>query len=253
LEILVRVFMLLSPNDETRPARDGELSAPRPAGPGERTMTILLATKRDSFAILASESRPNNPSQGGDSKLVRHPSIPLAFGAGVMTGNLWWVPAPSQRPRPITAFLQEVVDEIDSPDKLVLSAIANRVRAKLQPGYAEMQRDAVIAIALFRDGKADIGFQQVGSRARLYVGNRPPFLRGPSSLLTSFYCPKFGPPRHELVHNSSLTDASKVVETVRKFVVDGIKYEQATLPTERRQCGEKVDVMLVDEAGARLV
>jgi hypothetical protein len=219
-------------------------------------MTILLATKRDSFAILASErleSGPNKPSQGLDSKLVCHPTLPLAFGVGVMKGNLWWVPAPARRGRPITAFLEEVADEIASPDGLVFSAIANRVKAKLQPGYDEMQRDVVIAIALFRDGKAEVGFQQVGSRARLFMGNRPPFLRGSTSLLSSFYLPKYGPPRHELVHNSSMTDATEVVETVRKFVADGIRYEQATVPAERRQCGGKVDVMLIDEGGARLV
>jgi hypothetical protein len=215
---------------------------------------ILLATRRDSFAILASERReslPNQPSQAGDSKLVRHPSIPLALGVGVTTGSLWWVPRPAQRARPITAFLEEVAGEIDSPTQLDLSAIANRVKAKLQPGYEEMQRDAVVAIALIQDGKAEIGFQQIGSQTRLLMGNRTPFL--PSSSLASFYSPTYGPSRYALLHNRCMTDASKVVETVRQFVADGIRYEQATVPAARRQCGDKVDVMLVDESGARLV
>jgi hypothetical protein len=218
-------------------------------------VTILFATRRDSFAILASErleSVPNKSSQGC-SQLVHHASIPLAFGVGVTAGNSWWVPAPAQRARPLTAFLEELAAEIDSPKDLVLSTIASRVKAKLQPGYAEMQRDAVVAIALFQDGEAEIGFQQIGSQTRLLMGNRPPFLPGPPSSLASFYCPAYGPPRHELVHDRSMTDASAVVETVRKFVVDGMRHEQARVPAARRQSGDKVDVMLVDKDGARLV
>jgi hypothetical protein len=213
-----------------------------------------LATKRDSFAILAAdrlESLPNKPVRGCDSNLLRHPSLPLALG--LTTGNSWWVPAPSQRARPITAFLEELTAEIHSPKELVLSAIANRVKAKLQPGYAEMQRDAVVAIALFWDNAVEIGFQQIGSQTRLLMGRRPPFLPGRSSSLASFYCPEYGPPRHELVHNRIMTDVEKVVTTVRNFVVDGIRHEQATVPTDKQQCGSKVEVMLVDATGARFV
>src|SRR5262249_26550337 len=60
-------------------------------------MTILLATKRDSFAILAAgglEARPDGPPSSLGPKLVPHTSLPLAFG---LTGSSWWVPAPTQQ------------------------------------------------------------------------------------------------------------------------------------------------------------
>jgi hypothetical protein len=217
-------------------------------------MTILLATKRDSFAILASErleSWPDKPSRGCDSKLVRHtnPNIPLAFG--VTTGNSEWVRAAWQKSLSIriTAFLQEVADEVNSLNSLVLSDIADRVKAKLQPGYEEMQREAVVAIALFRDGRADIGFQYIGSRQDLEEGLRRPFLPGSPSSLTSFYTQAC----YDFLHDPRITNATDVVEIVRNFVVLGIKYENATVPQDKRQCGGKVDVMLVDKDGARLV
>jgi len=58
-------------------------------------MTILLATKRDSFAILAAErleSRPDGtPQVSIEPKIVYHKRLPLALG---ITGSSWWVPVP---------------------------------------------------------------------------------------------------------------------------------------------------------------
>jgi hypothetical protein len=51
----------------------------------------------------------------------------------------------------------------------------------------------------------------------------------------------------------ALVTASDLVEIARQQIRDGIAHEEATVPAERRQCGGKVDVMLVDKDGARLV
>jgi hypothetical protein len=167
----------------------------------------------------------------------------------VTTGNSWWVPAPSQPARPITTFLEEVADETNSPNALLLREIANRVKAKLQPGYAEIRRDAVVAIALFRDGKAAIGLQPIGSQTDLLEGCHRPLLPGDPSSLGSFYSQA----RCELLHDPSITNAIELIEIVRSFVLDGIKHEETTVPVDKRQCGGKVDVALVDKDGARLV
>jgi hypothetical protein len=215
-------------------------------------MTILVATKRSSFAILGSErmeSWPDKPSREGDCKIVWHknPSIPLA--CGVTTGNSCWVSARGQRGRLITEFLEELAGEVRHSNELELSRIADRVKAKLQPGHAEMQRDAAIAIALFRDGKADIGYQHIGVRQDLEDGCNEPLLPLAPSELKS-YCTAA---RVELLHDQSNTSANEVVELVRRFVFEGIEYERNTVPADKRQCGGKVDVVLVDAGGAKKV
>jgi hypothetical protein len=214
-------------------------------------MTILVGTMRESFAILAAEQMkagPNGPA-GYSCKLVWHQDrgIPLAFG--VATGNATWVDSPGQPGRPITDLLQELAAGVTSPDQLVLEDIAGRVKAKLQPGYDEIKREAVVAIALCREGKAALGFQHIGQQQDLEVGPRPPFLPGPPSSLRAFY----NPACCDLVHAAGVTNAKEVVEEMRRFVWYGIRHEQVTVPnTEMQQAGGQVNVVLVDKDGARL-
>jgi hypothetical protein len=58
----------------------------------------------------------------------------------------------------------------------------------LQPGYEEMKCDAVVAIALVHDRKAEIGFQHIGSRSDLEEGCRQPLV--PTIELNEFYSPE---------------------------------------------------------------
>jgi hypothetical protein len=128
-------------------------------------MTILLTTKRESFAIIAAErleSRPDaSPQTSARPKIVLHPRIPLALG---ITGSAWWVHAPGQQGRPILNFLDDIVAQIASADDLVVAGIAQRMLTTLLPGFEEMKRDVLVSIALFKDGNAGIGEQLVGTQ-----------------------------------------------------------------------------------------
>jgi hypothetical protein len=140
-------------------------------------MTILLRTERPTFAVLAAERLASwcNPTAGRPSyteKLVRHATLPLAFG---VAHSLWWViPTPRQN-GPTTTLLEQFLRRIHSLDELDLASIAGRLETWLLPGYPEMKQPMYIAIALVdKHRKASVGLLTIPSPPPLVVGHGPP-------------------------------------------------------------------------------
>src|SRR5438445_13537584 len=99
----------------------------------DRDMTILLRTARPTFAVLAAERLASwcDPAGGLPSyteKLVRHTTLPLAFG---VAQSLWWViPSPRQC-GPTRILLEQFLRGIHSLDELDLVSIAQRLQTWL--------------------------------------------------------------------------------------------------------------------------
>jgi hypothetical protein len=163
-----------------------------------------------------------------------------------VTGSSWWVPSPGKEGRPILSFLDEVIKQTKSLDDIVLGSVAQRVLTLLQPGYQEMQCDVLVAIAVFKDGKAAIGEQSIGSQTQLLENCARLHSTTP---LQGFY----DSDRCESLRDRRITNAEKLVETVRQLLCDGIAEEERTVEWKRRECGGKVDVVLVDKNGVRWV
>ena len=221
-------------------------------------MTTLLVKPLPSFAVLAADQlaafpdgRPPEPAR----KLVCHKRFPLAFG--VRTGAAHWPGAPGQPDGPIIDLLTQVLSEVASVNELVLEAIADRVKAKLQPGYEKVlnkegpekaqEIQAEVAIALFKGGKVEAGLQYIGCRQDRERLERGRILCPPS--LALFYddarCARL----------RGLTVATEVIQEAGTLIDDGNAEEENTAAREKRQprCGFGHYVVVVDEKGARPV
>jgi len=140
------------------------------------------------------------------------------------------------------------VTQINSEEDLAVATVAQQVLATLQPGYKEMKRDVLVAIAVFKDDKAEIGEQPIGKETRLLVGC--PRLHPTRALvLDRFYTAE----RCAALSDRGITRAEVLVPIARQIIADGIAQEEKLVASNKRECGGPVDVMLVDEDSARFV
>jgi hypothetical protein len=211
---------------------------------------MILSTKRDSFAVLAADSLIGNAegTVSSCSKLILHPSLPLAFAVG---GWMWFPVdgAHASAMHHVTAFAARIT----SPDDLVVASLADQLRQLFQPGMDAMSNTIQVFIALVKDGKADVGLQQVS--ASTILGNPTQFRPGPFSFVIPRCLMDFfqAGPHLTAMHDPSVTDPLAVGGLARDAIQAGIDHERALNRGPNRVIGGPVDVVLVTAAGARLL
>jgi hypothetical protein len=212
-------------------------------------MTIILSTRRDSFAVLAADQLHGRA--GGDAldfqpKVVLHPSLPLAFAIGglmrfAVRAQYAWA----------TDHVARFARTITSPAQLVLQDIAEQLRVLFQPAM-DLERDRMqIFIALMSDGKADVGVQRVTAASidddptRFIPGCRHYIM--PEGLWT-FYDQGN---RLEVMHDPAVTDPRDVYRFARELIQAGINCEASWhADGKNRVIGGDIDIVLVSSAGA---
>jgi hypothetical protein len=216
-------------------------------------MTIVLATKRADFAVVAADRQLGRGTAAPtfEPKVYLHPSLPLAFAAAglmVFTRDL------TGRTDYVTAHLEEIARGITSAEDLIAEAIAERVREQFQPAM-DLARDKVqVFIALVKDGKADVGVQRVNDHRSTDDPTR--FIPGCRHYimpceLWDFYGRG---DRLEALHEAPVTDPEQVARLTRGFVQEGIDQECAlNADGKNKAIGGDIDVVLVTTAGARLL
>jgi hypothetical protein len=210
-------------------------------------MTILLRTERPTFAVLAAEQLASwcDPAGGLPSytrKLVRHATLPLAFG---VAHSLWWVIPTPRQDRQTTTLLEQFLRGIHCPDVLDLPSIARRLETWLLPGYSEMKEPMYIAIALVdKTGRAAVGLQTISNSPDFVVGHGPPQVH-PAGYYQQHHW--------DLLHDPGVSDPAEVARRARQLVQHGIAQDRALPAGQPRTCDCPVDVMLITASGANLV
>jgi hypothetical protein len=187
---------------------------------GDEGMTIILSTTRQGFAVLAADRLHGGGRPGFRPKVVLHRSLQLAFAVG----GLMYLPV-NGRFEDATTHLHEFCDTITSPDELVVSDLAERLRVLFQPSM-ELEKDKVqVFIALVNDGEADVGAQWVSAS---HIMDDP----------THFYpdCTRYLIPNHlhdfyrtgshlNAMNESAITSLWEVGRLAREAVQAGIDQE----------------------------
>src|SRR5262245_65646099 len=98
-------------------------------------MTIILATKRADFAVVAADRLlgRGTASPAFEPKVYLHPSLPLAFAAAglmIFTRDL------TSQSEYVTTHLEAISRSITSADDMVMEGIDERVRERLQQAMA---------------------------------------------------------------------------------------------------------------------
>jgi hypothetical protein len=144
-----------------RPARIGDNS----------TTTLIIARKRENFAILASDGLLSSDPRD-IAKIACHPSLPIAC----TVSGLFALPLPADHPfrkkhsippnlsACTTTFISDVLNEITSIDELTTEDIGTRLATRLLPF---VNKDIYIAchVAIVKNEKADLGFMVAGMKA----------------------------------------------------------------------------------------
>jgi hypothetical protein len=210
-------------------------------------MTIILSTKRDNLAILAADRLKG--SQGGTDgtcdKTYSHPTLPLAFAVG---GCLWWPLASNHASA--REHIIELAQRITSFHGLVVKDLADRIRRLVEPGMEHMKQKTQVYIALVKDGKADVGLQQVS--VSTMTDDPTNFWETCEQLMPPSIRPFFERERMaDLLHDPSVTAPEAVGQRARTLIQRCIDYERTMNPSGRNEViGAGIDVVLVTEAGA---
>ena len=209
-------------------------------------MTIIVATKRDTFAVLAADQfhgSNSGPPQFA-TKLATHTKLPLAFAVG---GASWW---PIGTPgRPATAHLQDFAATIRSMEELVVSDLAEKLRILVQPAMEHMQDKTTIYIALCKNGQPSLGIQQV-SATRLtddptrFIPLCEPFM--PPAIRAFFHQESLC----SSVHDSSITKPDAVGESVRVVIQKCMDHEKSNNNNgQNRTIGGTIQVAIIEPSG----
>jgi hypothetical protein len=154
----------------------------------------------------------------------------------------------------VTAHLEELARTITSADQLIVTDIAAVVRARFQPAM-DLERDKVqVFIALFKNGRADVGVQRVSDHritddpTRFVPGCRHYIMPGE---LWDFYGQGA---RLEALHQATLADSQEVGCLTRRLMQEGIDHERTLHASgANKTIGGDLDVVLVNQAGASLL
>src|SRR5438128_1305193 len=126
-------------------------------------MTILLYTKRDSFAVLAADQAASRRLSNGThivearyTKLVCHPSLPLACG---VCGEAC-LPFNGRDARP-TKHVEAVLKTITTRE-LDMDYIGERLRDQILPAIGTMDAQVGVYIAIASGGPPQICLQEIG-------------------------------------------------------------------------------------------
>jgi hypothetical protein len=214
-------------------------------------MTIVLATQRQSFAVLAAEQRRVLPRGDGTyedqpprEKVIVHPSLPLAFA---FSGSMW-LPSDGEGGQETYDLIAAFANQLgNDANPFTASATAEGLRKRIRAHVGSAEVRVAVHLALVVRGQAECGLLLVGNDAgnpeRFYPNCRLP-LR--PTALADFYTDQ----RLARLHDESVGDSLTVVQLARQLVRNGIDYEESNYPAGQRQCGLRINVALVTAAGA---
>lgn len=141
-------------------------------------------------------------------------------------------------------FLQELADQYDSQDDLDLISVAKRVRELLSPGYQEMQWNVFVAIALVKNGLAEVGLQIISDQPKLIEGHQLP------QVIPNKYLHQ---PDLDFLHDPMVTDPDEVQQRAQQLIEKYMACD-AALPPQNRSIGGPIDlVLLSDRAYAKTI
>jgi hypothetical protein len=116
-------------------------------------MTMILSTRRDTFAMLAADQMHGcGKLRFNRHKIVLHSSLPLAFAVG---GTMSF--AAGQTLGYATEHLQDFAHEIVDSSELSIVDIGDRLRERFQEPIDFTHDSTHVFIALVKDGNADTG------------------------------------------------------------------------------------------------
>jgi hypothetical protein len=208
-------------------------------------MTLIVATKRPSFAVLAAEQFHGGVTRVYAPKVVLHrdSAIPLAFAVAGTPHLLL-----GGRAAPVTEHLLGFANSIKSANELELGEVARRLKELLSPGVQEKKCETGVFVALARKGVAAAGLlhlaYQAGGVTSTLHSECPQWC--PGEIGAAFDARDWG-----LLHDPGNMDPDSVADQARRLVQKGIDYDEQLHSGRHESCGGKVDVVIVDSAGAR--
>jgi hypothetical protein len=155
-----------------------------------------------------------------------------------------WLPVGSQDASAlnhVAQFATAIVHE----DQLVVADLADQLRHFLQPGMDHMKDTVQVFIALVKNGRADVGVQQVSGAG--VVGATTQFWPSCEPLIPPCIQPFYNRwPLPALLHDASVSDRAIVCQRARSIAQQCIDYERMLHPDgENRVIGGGIDVVLV--------
>jgi hypothetical protein len=134
-------------------------------------MTLIIARKREKFAILASDGLwSNDPDDVG--KIALHSSLPIAC----TVSGLLALPLPTDEPfrkkysippdlsARVTTYISEVLGEITNLDNLTTEDLGEGLAKRFLP-FVNQDNYIACHVALVRNEEADVGFMVAGMKA----------------------------------------------------------------------------------------
>jgi hypothetical protein len=211
-------------------------------------MTMILSRKRDPFAVLAADRliATHQGPCGEVTKLIRHPTLPLAFAVGGMM-QFYLTPQYASAADHVAEFS----GTITAVDQLVVADIARGLEARFQAAMTTEKDRLQLFIALVKDGKADVGVQIVSSPTITEDPTR--FIPGDDYYVIpeciQEFCRKG--PHLNAMRDQGLASPAEVGRLAREAIAAGILQEASLHGDGRnRVIGGRPNVVFVTKDGA---
>jgi hypothetical protein len=227
-----------------------------------RLGTIILAMRREQFAVLAADSLALTFFNGktvptrSHCKIVLHPSLPLGFA----TAGWAALPLTGQQ-RLTTEYLAEIAKKITKAAELNMPELKRRLAADLHPlvlearkepscGLPDEYRKVDVYIAFVSKGRAELGRLRLNQNAEL--GERPEFFSLPSTeQLVAFYKMKNGYGNDQTLFRDDILDPDALGAHMRTVLQNGINFDAAASGGQNRTIGPPIHVAVIEHDGAR--
>jgi hypothetical protein len=194
-------------------------------------MTMILRTKRPTFAVLAADEWISDPegqtAPSTSLKVAAHPRLPLALA---FSGPASWTNF-----QPTLSLLNKLIASVDSISQLTLAEIGRLAQKLFFPGLAEIKRPLGISIALVNNGKAEAGLIQICENPWLADD-----LIGQIAPAGLFHCDELGE-----LHDPRRADPKEVSKFAANLVERGIRRQRKLAVSDRTVGGDWVDVATV--------
>ncbi len=224
-------------------------------------MAIVLASKRDSFIVVASERKaldiPAGIFEEDPQKIILHRSQPFAF---VTTGIASLTDAMAGNQVDVTALLDRALGEFNNPAGFRLEDIAARIANRMHPmvrqkirqvpaNAPESERRVDIVIAYVRGTTAEMGRCRIADRVE--TGFLNTYVDAPGPILQFLQSDRFKTPTGLFAEN--LSDPVSVANHMRRVVLEAVAHDASLHGGKNELCGTTVEVAIIGPKLARFV